>query len=71
MEWPATYTSSNLRLREESIALKELLPIMLACAIWGARWASTICPLQQFGSGGSSELRVQLSAPSPEVPLLY
>ena len=27
-----------MRLKEESIVLKELLPIVLACAIWGKRW---------------------------------
>ncbi len=27
-----------MRLRDESIALKELLPIVLACALWGGKW---------------------------------
>ena len=38
LQWPRTYASSWLRLSEESIALKELLPIVLACAVWGGNW---------------------------------
>ena len=39
--WPATYSEGALRLSEESIALKELLLIVIACGIWGGRWSKS------------------------------
>lgn len=38
LQWPQSYARDWVRLKEESIALKELLPIILACAIWGKEW---------------------------------
>ena len=38
LQWPHTYAREWVRLKEESIALKELLPIVLACAVWGEGW---------------------------------
>ncbi len=32
------YQEGQLVLREESITLKELLPVVLACAVWGDLW---------------------------------
>ena len=37
-QWPHTYTEWELQLRDESIALQELLPIVLACGVWGSEW---------------------------------
>ena len=36
--WPPEYERGCLQLREESITVKEMLPIVLACALWGNRW---------------------------------
>lgn len=38
LQWPQSYARDGVRLREESITLKELLPIVIAGAIWGERW---------------------------------
>ena len=38
LEWPHSYAQEWVRLRDESIALKELLPIVIACAVWGRLW---------------------------------
>lgn len=38
LQWPQAYARDWVKLKDESIALKELLPIVLACAIWGVRW---------------------------------
>ena len=35
MKWPKENMGSGMPLDEESITLKELLPIVLACAVWG------------------------------------
>ena len=39
MKWPESHGASGSGWWEESIATKELLPIVLACAIWGTRWS--------------------------------
>ena len=39
--WPSVYGENELELVAESIALKELLPIVLACAVWGSNWAGS------------------------------
>lgn len=39
-QWPHTYAERELQLRDESIALKELLPIVLACGVWGSEWSN-------------------------------
>ena len=38
LPWPQSYRRGWLKLKEESITLKELLPIVLASAVWGRRW---------------------------------
>ena len=38
LRWPERYSASWVQLKEESIALKELLPIVIACALWGRHW---------------------------------
>jgi len=38
LPWSIHCIQSWLRLHESGIALKELLPIVLACAIWGRVW---------------------------------
>lgn len=38
LQWPQTYGAGHLVLKEESITLKELLSVVLACAVWGESW---------------------------------
>ena len=38
LQWPDSYPPEWVQLKDESIALKELLPIVLACAVWGRDW---------------------------------
>ena len=35
LQWPQSYARDFVRVRDESIALKELLPIVIAGATWG------------------------------------
>lgn len=42
LEWPQTYKAGWVKLREESIALKEILPIVIACALWGRGWSNQV-----------------------------
>ena len=37
MQWPHEYRAGGLRLNEEGITLLELLPVILACVVWGSR----------------------------------
>ena len=41
LEWPIGFSDKLLHLRGESITLKELLPIVLACAVWGYKFQNT------------------------------
>ena len=38
LQWPHSYRDQHLKLKEESITLKEILPIVVACAVWGHLW---------------------------------
>ena len=38
LKWSQTYTQSARLGKVDSIAYQELLPIVLACAVWGDRW---------------------------------
>ena len=38
LPWPHSPPWGAIQLREESILLQELLPIILACALWGPQW---------------------------------
>ena len=40
-QWPAGYHEAQLKLKDASIMLKELLPVVLACAVWGPMWANS------------------------------
>ena len=40
LQWPDSYPAGEVQLKEESIALKELLPIVLACGVWGSNWTN-------------------------------
>ncbi len=55
-----------MNLREESITLKELLPIVIACALWGRGQGleepSGSGALRQHGSSGPGELRDEPSS---------
>ena len=42
LPWPQSPPRGALRLQEESILLQELIPIILACAIWGPRWQGSL-----------------------------
>ena len=35
LQWPLSHEAGSLDFKGESITLKELVPIMLACAVWG------------------------------------
>lgn len=39
-KWSITTPSQMQQLQADSITCKELLPIVLACAVWGAHWAN-------------------------------
>ena len=38
LQWPGSCREGEMPLREESIMLKELLPVVLGLAVWGQRW---------------------------------
>ena len=40
LQWPQAYRDAQQKLKEASITLKELLPVVLACAVWGREWAN-------------------------------
>ncbi len=42
LPWPESYAPGLLVLKEESITLKELLPVVLACAVWGEQWRERV-----------------------------
>ena len=44
LQWPESYSPEHLALSGESIALKELLPVVLcvACAVWGEFWREKV-----------------------------
>ena len=39
--WPEHNTADEIRLREENITFKELLPIVLACAVWAEEFSGS------------------------------
>ena len=39
LAWPSAYSEDALHLGRESITFKELIPIVLACAVWGQEFA--------------------------------
>ena len=41
LAWPSSYSDEALRLGGESITLKELFPVVLACAVWGRDFANS------------------------------
>ena len=41
--------TGGLQLHKESILLQELLPIVLACAVWGPDWQGLTARLQSVG----------------------
>ena len=42
LPWPERSAQGARKLREESILLQELLPIILACAVWGPGWVGSM-----------------------------
>ena len=40
LQWPNSYPPEWVQLKDESITLKELLSIVLACAVWGSDWVN-------------------------------
>ena len=42
LQWPESYSPEHLVLSGESITLKELLPVVLACAVWGEFWREKV-----------------------------
>jgi hypothetical protein len=51
LPWPKSYGEAGIHLGEESITLKELLPIVMACAVWGREWEQSrvICHCDNQG----------------------
>lgn len=41
LAWPPAYVDAGSHLGRESITLKELVPIVLACAVWGPEFANS------------------------------
>ena len=40
LQWPQSYETHELKLKQESITFKEIVPIVIACAVWGPAWAT-------------------------------
>ncbi len=41
-EWREVYGGHSSQTEEDSITMKELLPVVLACATWGMEWADSM-----------------------------
>ena len=39
---PHSYREGEMPLREESLMLKELLPVVLVCTVWGRQWQRSV-----------------------------
>jgi len=57
-QWLAGYHEAQLKLKDASIMLKELLPVVLACAVWGPMWANSSV-LIHCDNLGQSQLSIQ------------
>ena len=40
LQWPQSYEAHELQLQQESITFKEVVPIVVAFAVWGPSWAT-------------------------------
>ena len=51
LQWPWSLGVGAMPLGEESITLKELLPVVLACAVWGRQWYRSIVTVHCDNTG--------------------
>ena len=67
LQWPESYSPEHLVLNEESIALKELLPVVLACAVWEEFWREKVVHVHcdNLGVGGWWPWSIQATARFP------
>ena len=42
LQWPESYCRGEMPLQEESVTLKELLSMVLACAVSGCQWCCSV-----------------------------
>ena len=70
VEWPASYKKHCRSLREASITLKELLPVVLACAIWGRQWADSMVVVHCDNEGAVAAVNAGYSKVPPIMHLL-
>ena len=70
VEWPASYKEHCRSLREASITLKELLPVVLACAIWGRQWADSMVVVHCDNEGAVAAVNAGYSKVPPIMHLL-
>lgn len=51
LQWPYSYQQGEVVLCEESVTLKELLPVVLACAVWGEQWRCSVVTVHCDNTG--------------------
>jgi len=51
LQWPKTYSPGHLVFDNDSITLKELLPVVLACVVWGDCWREKVVQVHCYNLG--------------------
>ena len=64
LQWNAVNRQDEMA--EESITAKELLPIVLACAVWGRRWVGQVVRVSCDNTGTVAEVNLGYSR-SPQI----
>ena len=57
----------ELQLREESITLKEIVPIVLACVVWGPAWANKSVTVHCDNEGAVAAIKFGIFSGSPKL----
>ena len=70
VEWPTAYMVRDRALREESITLKELVPVVLACAVWGRQWSDCMVVVHCDNEGAVAAINSGYSRVAPIMHLL-
>ena len=70
VEWPTAYMERDRALREESITLNELVPVVLACAVWGRQWSDCMVVVHCDNEGAVAAINSGYSRVSPIMHLL-
>ena len=70
VEWPTAYMERDRALREESITLKELVPVVLACAVWGRQWSDCMVVVHCDNEGAVTAINSGYSRVAPIMHLL-